>query len=599
MASVYRQAYTRPLPKGAETLIRKGETFARWTDGRGKKHVERVTVGKNGEPRLLLETSTYYADLRDEHGHLRTVSTGCTHEDNAERFVSDWNNRVEKIKLGAITATEYAVGDHQGTPLAADFQAYDDYLRVHVNPKTGFPASPKHRRNRRGHLNRVAHDLGWTRLAHLKREHLEKWLAEEAAKDMGPRTRNSYALSWSAFAGWCVDTHRLAVNPFTRLGKANEQADQRRQRRALCPDDLAKLIDVAQRRPLAEYGRETMAVEQTKGAKPKRSSWTYKPITPENITDCERRARERFKDRPDLIADLQAEGRWRGLFYKTLLLTGLRLGEARLLTVGAATLDGDRPFAVLDAANEKARRGAEIPLRGDLAKDLSQDVAKRLGAQQQAAERAERPIPMALPADTPLLAVPGDAVDVLNRDLVAAGLAQSVWGKNRNEVSRWRINKRDERGRTFDVHAFRTTFNSLLAAAGVPLTTRRILMRHAAEGVTDKHYRDVGLIDLRGALDRLPSLPLVHGGSEPEALEATGTDGRAAVEVIAAAACTGACYAADENDALQDTADETSHDGALCESAVSGDTDESCALLSITSQTFPRGLEPLTFSSGG
>ncbi len=106
---------------------------------------------------------------------------------------------------------------------------------------------------------------------------------------------------------------------------------------------------------------------------------------------------------------------------------------------------------------------------------------------------------------------------------MAAGLAQRVRGTDRKGKACWKIDKRDERGRTFDIHAFRTTFNSLLAAAGVPLTTRRILMRHAAEGVPDGHYADTKLIDLRGALHRLPALPL-DGQPERQAQSATRTD---------------------------------------------------------------------------
>ncbi len=63
---------------------------------------------------------------------------------------------------------------------------------------------------------------------------------------------------------------------------------------------------------------------------------------------------------------------------------------------------------------------------------------------------------------------------------------------------KWKTAKKDAIGRTLDVHCLRTTFNSLLAAASVPLTTRRILMRQAARTVTDEHYTDVKLLD-RGA----------------------------------------------------------------------------------------------------
>jgi integrase len=264
-------------------------------------------------------------------------------------------------------------------------------------------------------------------------------------------------------------------------------------------------------------------VEPKEGEPRKRASWTYEPVTPANIVECEAKACERLKEKPELVAQLEALGRQRALTYKALVLTGLRLNELRSLAVGVVDLDGREPTAALAPENEKARRGAEIPLRSDLAVDLSQHIAERLQDAQRDAIRERRPVSARLPAETPLLPIPADAIRVLDLDLVAAGSAQRVRGTDRKGMPCWKIDKRDKRGRTFDIHAFRTTFNSLLAAASIPLTTRRILMRHAAEGVTDEHYADVKLIDLRGALDQLPALPL-DGQLEPQAQSATGTD---------------------------------------------------------------------------
>jgi integrase len=322
-----------------------------------------------------------------------------------------------------------------------------------------------------------------------------------------------------------VNAVRLAINPFGRMPRGNEHAGRKRPRRALNEADLVRLLDAARHRPLAEYGRKTVKVAPAEGEQPKRSNWTYEPLERDGIPEAEAAARKRLADRPELIAKLEAAGRVRALTYKALVLTGLRLNELRSLTLGQVDLGGTEPYATLKAADEKARRGAEILLRGDLAKDLSQHLAERLSDVQRAAAREGRPIPVRLPADTPLLELPPDPVHILDRDLLAAGIARRVKGAK----SGWRIDKADERGRTFDMHAFRTTFNSLLAAAGVPLTTRRILMRHAAKGITDEHYTDAKLIDLRGALDLLPRLPLDAGRPEAERQAATGTDGAAPV----------------------------------------------------------------------
>ncbi len=485
----------RQRARGQGTLFKrdpKGPWIARWFDCRGKR---------------------------------REASTRTTDKAAAERILA---KRVADAALrrdGVIDPTQDRFLEEAQKPLVMHFADHDEYLRVHVNPKTGFPATPEHRAYRQSHLKAVADGLGWTKLEDLDRLGLERWLSDREADGMGARTRNTYALSWCAFGNWCVDTHRLVANPFTRLGRANERADRRRHRRALSANDLHRLIDATRRRPLAEYGRAPIKVEPAAGQTRKRANWTYEPVTPANIDDCEKAARARLKDKPELVAQLEALGRKRALTYKMLALTGLRFNELRSLTVGAADLEGTEPYVVLAAADEKARRGADIPLRADLAADLRQHLRERQTEAQRDALREGRPAPARLPAESPLVIVPGESLKVLDLDLVAAGLAHRVQGKNRKGAACWRIDKRDERGRTFDMHAFRTTFNSLLAAAGVPLTTRRILMRHAAEGITDEHYADAKLIDLRGALDRLPALPLDGGQAGAEREAANGTYG--------------------------------------------------------------------------
>jgi len=486
-------ASRRQRPKGTGTLFRrdlKGSWIARWFDHSGRR---------------------------------REASTHTTDKAAAERILAKRVADAAIRRDGVIDAAQDRYIEQSRRTLAEHFAEYDECLRVRIGRKTGFAATPRHRSQRQQHLAAVVDALGWTKLDALDRSGLEAWLANCEGKGLSARTRNTYAISWCAFGNWCVDTGRLVANPFPRLGRANERGDRRRHRRALAGDELRRLIDAARRRPLAEYGRPPINVVRAEDEPQKRSSWTYEAVTPENIAKCEAKARERLNDRPDLVARLEALGRRRALTYKTLVLTGLRLNELRSLTVGMVDLDGRAPPAALAPENEKARRGADIPLRADLAADLAQHLAERMQDAQRDAIRERRPVPARLSADTPLLAISADAIRVLALDLVAAGLAKRVRSVDRMGKPTWKIDKRDERGRTSDMHAFRTTFNSLLAAAGVPLTTRRILMRHAAEGVTDEHYADAKLIDLRGALDQLPALPL-EGTPERQAQSATGTD---------------------------------------------------------------------------
>src|SRR5208282_5303247 len=110
-------------------------------------------------------------------------------------------------------------------------------------------------------------------------------------------------------------------------------------------------------------------------------------------------------------------------------------------------------------------------------------------------------------------------VKIFNRDLVAAGIARRV-----QINGKWTIDKRDDRGRSLDVHAMRTTFGTLLSKGGIAPRTAQAAMRHSDIKLTMNVYTDPKLLDVRGALDALPALPLQGDRAEGEAVKATGTD---------------------------------------------------------------------------
>jgi hypothetical protein len=136
---------------------------------------------------------------------------------------------------------------------------------------------------------------------------------------------------------------------------------------------------------------------------------------------------------------------------------------------------------------------------------------------------------MKLPGDLPLFNVPDGLLRIFDRDLVAAGIARLV---NDAQSGKTIIDKRDERGRTIDVHALRTTFGTHLSKGGVAPRTAQAAMRHSDIKLTMGVYTDPKLLDVRGALDVLPLLPL---GDVPQAqtARATGTDAAALAPALA------------------------------------------------------------------
>ena len=504
MGTVYKETYTKPLPIDAEVFTRKGERLARWHDKRDRKRTAKVTTTSAGE-RLLIEAGTYTAKYRDGSGIVRKVSTKCRTLDAAKAVLTELERRSELVKANVLTTEEDAIADHQNTLLG---QHFSDYV-AHLQAKSVSVGRIKTTRSR---LDRIAGDCDFGRLTDLNVAALERWLVTRKGEGMSAAARNGFREAWVSFGNWCKQNRRLVDNPFAVVPKANEKADPRRKRRALTENELCRLLHVARVRPLAEYGRET--VKLSPGQRNDGRTRTKEPLTHDIIDDAAERARNVLANRPDVITKLEHVGRERALIYKALVLTGLRKAELASLTVGKLDLDGPTAYATVEAADEKAGRGANVPLRADLADDLRQWLADRLEAVRREVRASNDTIPAKLSGDVSLFYVPTGLVRILDRDLAAAG-----------------IPKRDDRGRTVDVHAMRHTFGTHLSKGGVTPRTAQAAMRHSTLDLTMNTYTDPRLLDVAGAMDVLPLLPLDDRPSTERA-KATGTDAAALVPVL-------------------------------------------------------------------
>jgi integrase/recombinase XerD len=177
----------------------------------------------------------------------------------------------------------------------------------------------------------------------------------------------------------------------------------------------------------------------------------------------------------------------RALFYEAALYTGLRVGELAALVWGDLDLDVT-PKIRLRATTTKAGRADTLPLRRDLADKL----------------RALRPAD-ASPSARVFPVVPS-------------------WRTFLRDCHRAGLRRRDDRGRTLDRHALRTTFVTWLSMTGTAPRTAQKLARHTSIDLTMRHYTDEALLDGVVAVENLPDL-LPAAGSEQESALSTGTHG--------------------------------------------------------------------------
>jgi integrase len=100
-------------------------------------------------------------------------------------------------------------------------------------------------------ISRKVGGPGWKLLADMTAESLERALGLLREAGLSARACNYKREVAVAFAGWCVKTGRLESNPLLLVQRLDASRDQRRVRRALSEDELAKLFAVA-----AKKGRQ-------------------------------------------------------------------------------------------------------------------------------------------------------------------------------------------------------------------------------------------------------------------------------------------------------------------------------------------------------
>ena len=522
MGTVFKKQTTRPLPVGAELFTKGGQRYARWKPAKGKTRTAKLTTGRDGSERIVTESPTFLAKYRDGSGIVCEVSTGCRDEGAARSVLGELERRAELVKSRVLTPEQDAVGDQQDVPFL-------EHVAAFLNRRTKRApngVSVMGQNNSRSRLTRLANECGFRLLSDLRSEALDRWMRDRLADGMSPANINEFQQEAVIFANWCIRNQRLLGNPFKGVEKLDATANPRRKRRSMTEAELVTLLRVARWRPLAEFGRlpakknsaDDKAASKVTESKSTRRKWAYSPLMLADLEAAVDRARERLKGNPSFVAKLDRRGRERALIFKTLVLTGLRKGELAAVTVGHFEHNGPMPVIVMNSDQTKNRQRAEIPLRADLADDLRKWLAtlqsERQGASDVSGERIaltfQRDAGDALPLDTPLFTVPKGLVRILDRDLIAAG-----------------IPKRDERGRTIDVHALRHSFGTLLSKGGVAPRTAQAAMRHSTIDLTMNVYTDPKLLDVQGALDALPSLPLHDAPrSQREIAKATGTDGK-------------------------------------------------------------------------
>jgi integrase len=177
----------------------------------------------------------------DAQGRRRERSTRTTDKRAADRIAAQLGAGVALRREGIIDPRMDRYSAENAKPIAkhvADYLAHLEHAR----------RSPSTRRDARVHLEWLVKETGAARLHDLSLDNVERALSLLQAQGRAARTVNHRGGSAAAFLNWAVKTGRIDANPLRFLPKQDEARDRRRTRRALSDDEIARLMEVAERK---------------------------------------------------------------------------------------------------------------------------------------------------------------------------------------------------------------------------------------------------------------------------------------------------------------------------------------------------------------
>jgi len=298
--------------------------------------------------------------------------------------------------------------------------------------------------------------------------HVQRELGKLKRDGLGQKTVNHYLTAVKQFAAWLVADRRTGDNRLAHLKGGNEKKDIRRVRRELTTEEIRHLLATAQRERSIRH----------------LTGW------------------ERFT------------------LYSVAIGTGFRASELASLTPAHFDLNGADigiPTVRIDAADEKAGRGDQIPLPDELV------VMLRPWFDQMSKSDRLWPGEWAAKHDGSKL------IEYDVRKARAAWIAAADSDSEHDARERSDFLRYSTEDGTADFHSLRHTYLSRLGRSGASAKAMQKLARHTTVELTIGRYTHANLYDLAAAVEGLPPLLTGPESDRPEAdsaaLRATGTTG--------------------------------------------------------------------------
>ncbi len=408
MASLYRK-----------TVVRLDETTGRKVKTKSKK---------------------WWGQYKDSLGRLRRVPLSVDKQ-CAQAMLTRITRQVEREKAGLVDPTE----EQRKRPLAEHLHEFESYLRNRGVALRGLRETMRM-------LRRIATESQWRRIADISATAALEFLGGLRRNGLSAQTYNHYLKAAKQFTRWLVRDHRTPVDPLAHLSRLNILLDRRHDRRALSPDEFARLIAAA---------RGGKRIEGLHG--------------------------------PD-----------RAMLYAVAAWTGFRKAEIGSLTLRSLRLDDDPPTATIAACYSKHRRQDTQILHPELVRQLKAWLATKRNL---SSDKPLFPISRRFPGG-----IERKTYKMIELDLRAA---RDQWldevkddaAETERRLKTDFLCYSNHDGLFADFHSLRHLFITNLERAGLSPKMAQTLARHSDIRLTLGVYTHVGLHDQSAAINTLPGPP--------------------------------------------------------------------------------------------
>ena len=234
MARIFRQTYTKPLPKEAEVITRKGKRYARFKDAKGKAIT--TPLSQDGT-KILRETSKWYVEYKDADDILKRVA-GFTDRKSTEQRAAELEKEAERVRSG------YKPKEHNqlNRPLVEHLKDFQTFLL-----SKGDSESHVYQTVRR--VERVFAECHYSFWKDISASQISNCIAglKYRGKNISTQTTNYYIQSIKQFCRWMVQDGRTDTSPVEHL--QNVTVIPTFERRAGTPDELRRLLEVTESEP--------------------------------------------------------------------------------------------------------------------------------------------------------------------------------------------------------------------------------------------------------------------------------------------------------------------------------------------------------------